>query len=165
MATGITHDRIALASLPVGWLLSDGIFHASVELSLALMLGLMIGGLYLSPDLDTPSRPYFRWGILRFFWKPYQWLVKHRSNLSHGWILAPFIRFFYAGCLLVLLLKGMFYFNLTDEYWKLESTCIASISSQWTANLSFLLGIWLSHLLHVTSDHLSSRLKRICFKA
>ncbi|MBY0450847.1 MAG: metal-binding protein [Cyanobacteria bacterium] len=165
MATGITHDRIALASLPAGWLLSDAVFHASVVFSLALMLGLWLGGLYLSPDLDTPSRPYFRWGLLRFCWKPYQWMVRHRSNLSHGWILAPFIRLLYAGCCFILLVKGLFSFSLPYEYLKLESTCIAFVSNHGPLILSFILGIWLSHLLHVTSDHLSSRLKRICFKA
>jgi uncharacterized metal-binding protein len=46
-----------------------------------------VGGLWLSPDLDTHSRATARWGPLRLLWWPYRRLLSHRSLLSHSPVL------------------------------------------------------------------------------
>jgi len=43
---------------------------------------------FLSPDLDTKSRPYKRWKMLRILWWPYRVIFKHRG-VSHNMILGP----------------------------------------------------------------------------
>ena len=50
-------------------------------------LAFLIGGLLLSPDLDTISRPTRRWGPLQLLWWPYRSLLKHRSLFSHSPVL------------------------------------------------------------------------------
>ena len=46
-------------------------------------LAFLVGGLWLSPDLDTRSRPSKRWGWLAVLWWPYRRLVRHRGWMSH----------------------------------------------------------------------------------
>ena len=64
MASGQQHDRATCwLALPYGllwwpWLGPLG--------ALVSALAFLIGGLWLSPDLDTKSRPYQRWGPLRW---------------------------------------------------------------------------------------------------
>ena len=59
-----------------------------------------------SPDLDLDSAIDDRWGIFFWIWRPYMWLVPHRSRLlSHGLVIAPLLRLLYFY-LVVLLLIG-----------------------------------------------------------
>jgi hypothetical protein len=44
-------------------------------------LAFLVGGLWLSPDLDTHSNATRRWGPLRGLWFPYRQLIRHRSLL------------------------------------------------------------------------------------
>ncbi|WP_048129186.1 MULTISPECIES: metal-binding protein [unclassified Methanosarcina] len=68
---------------------------------------LLFGTYYLSPDLDTKSEPFKRWGILKYIWWPYQKIFKHRGKLHHPlsgpiiiistvslFIIAPVVKFF-----------------------------------------------------------------------
>jgi uncharacterized metal-binding protein len=43
---------------------------------------------FLSPDLDTKSRSYKRWKMLRILWWPYRIIFKHRG-FSHNIVLGP----------------------------------------------------------------------------
>lgn len=43
---------------------------------------------FISPDLDTNSSVYRRWGIFRIFWYSYRKLMKHRG-VSHSIIWGP----------------------------------------------------------------------------
>lgn len=91
MALGWEHDDFilggtkyfCLASVP--WVL---IVPAEQLFWLPLVgLGFWVGGMWLSPDLDThPSRPLNRWWVLKWIWWPYWKYVKHRGP-SH----LPFI--------------------------------------------------------------------------
>jgi uncharacterized metal-binding protein len=60
----------------------------------------LLGGLWLSPDLDTRSNPTRRWGVLRLLWWPYRRLLRHRSLLSHGPLLGTAGRLLYLAALL-----------------------------------------------------------------
>ncbi|MBW4648947.1 MAG: metal-binding protein [Kastovskya adunca ATA6-11-RM4] len=85
MSSGVIHDRAILLSCPV----VAGAVAATTTLQLGIVVGIsyLIGGLWLSPDLDIHSRPFLRWGYLKFLWIPYQKIVPHRSRLSHSVLL------------------------------------------------------------------------------
>ena len=104
MASGSSHDRGTWwLALPFGllcWPFLGWIGSASAALAF------LVGGLLLSPDLDTRSRPTRRWGPLRLLWWPYRKLLRHRSLLSHGPVLGTLGRLGYLGGL-VLVLAGL----------------------------------------------------------
>lgn len=79
MADGKFHDRAILATAPIVGLAAMLIAPSLTPIAVASHV---LGGLFLSPDLDTVSRPYRRWGVLRWIWIPYQKLIPHRG-LSH----------------------------------------------------------------------------------
>lgn len=58
-------------------------------------LSFLLGGLWLSPDLDTLSRPTARWGPLALLWWPYRRLLSHRSLFSHGPLIGSALRLLY----------------------------------------------------------------------
>ena len=99
MASGSSHDRGTLwLALPFGllcWPFLGWIGSASAALAF------LVGGLLLSPDLDTRSRPTRRWGPLRLLWWPYRKLLRHRSLLSHGPVLGTLGRLGYLGGLVL----------------------------------------------------------------
>ena len=79
MASGRSHDRATWAlSLPFGLLWWPLLGLAGVACA---GLAFLLGGLLLSPDLDTHSNPTRRWGPLRLLWWPYRRLLRHRSPL------------------------------------------------------------------------------------
>jgi uncharacterized metal-binding protein len=97
MASGRHHDRATwLLALPFGglWWPALGLGGLGVA-SLAFLLG----GLLLSPDLDTRSNPSQRWGPLRWLWWPYRKLLRHRSLLSHSPLLGTAVRLAYLALL------------------------------------------------------------------
>ena len=100
MASGPSHDRATWGlCLPFGllWWPWQGLAGAACA-SLAFLLG----GLLLSPDLDTRSNPTRRWGLLRLLWWPYRNLLRHRSLLSHSPLLGTSGRLAYLAALLLL---------------------------------------------------------------
>jgi uncharacterized metal-binding protein len=164
MAMGKTHDWVTLACLPSVWLIAQWGFHWPWHICALVTLGTYVGGFWLSPDLDTRSRPFYRWGYLRFIWWPYQWLAKHRSSLSHGLVFAAWLRLSYLSAVLILLYSG-------------TSLCVARLIHSKAApqpqremllflqhhlhNILWLgLGVWLGSLIHILLDHVSSACKK-----
>ncbi len=101
MASGRAHDRATwLLALPFGllwwpWLGLAGVGSGAI--------GFLVGGLLLSPDLDTRSNPSRRWGPLQVLWWPYRRALPHRCLLSHSPLLGTAGRLTYLGCGLLLL--------------------------------------------------------------
>ncbi len=99
MASGRSHDRATwLLALPFGalwwpWLGLTGMAVASVSF--------LVGGLLLSPDLDTRSNPARRWGPLTWLWWPYRSLLSHRSLVSHTPLIGTAGRLLYLGLVLL----------------------------------------------------------------
>jgi uncharacterized metal-binding protein len=99
MASGRSHDRATWAlSLPFGLLWWPLLGLAGVACA---GLAFLLGGLLLSPDLDTRSNPTRRWGPLRLLWWPYRRLLRHRSVVSHSPVLGILGRLLYLGALLI----------------------------------------------------------------
>ncbi|MFZ9567086.1 MAG: metal-binding protein [Vulcanococcus sp.] len=98
MASGQQHDRATCwLALPYGLLWWPWLGPAG---ALTSGLAFLVGGLWLSPDLDTNSRPYQRWGPLRWLWWPYRKALRHRSIVSHAPVIGSAVRLGYLVCLL-----------------------------------------------------------------
>ena len=98
MASGRNHDRAIYFATPI--VFGVGISYFGIELGLIAGAAHYVGGLMLSPDLDLVSRPFKRWGLLRFIWLPYQRLVpRHRHWLSHGPVIGSAVRLVYLAAL------------------------------------------------------------------
>ena len=94
MPSGKTHDLITIAlAVPVFM----GTYAAASDGTIAgvVTAAFLFGGLMFGPDLDTVSKQYSRWLILRFLWFPYRSFFKHRSRWSHGMIFGTLLRVVY----------------------------------------------------------------------
>ena len=89
-----THDTIGVVSvIPIS--LTTVYLGYSMPYVITLGLGVILATYFLSPDLDLYSRIYRRWGIFRWIWLPYQWIIPHRSWLSHSGPISATIRIIY----------------------------------------------------------------------
>jgi len=140
MASGKNHDRSILFASPV---VAIVVGSHSVELGIVAASAHLLGGLYLSPDLDLVSKPYKRWGYLRVLWLPYQKLIPcHRHWLSHGVIVGSVVRLLY---LAAWVLPLWFIFpGLQQVDWAIT----------WQKAIAFLVGVELSALNHLLLDGL-----------
>ena len=146
MASGQQHDRATCwLALPYGllwwpWMGPRG--------ALVSGLAFLIGGLLLSPDLDTNSRPYQRWGPLRWLWWPYRKALRHRSVLSHSPLLGTLVRVGYLTGL-ALLLTGLTHPPASTDL-------LRWLQQQWSRPerllLVALIGIEASAWLHLLQD-------------
>lgn len=67
-----------------------------------------VSGMLFSPDLDLDSAIDNRWGIFFWIWRPYMWVVPHRSRwLSHGLVVPALIRLLYFYVVVMGLLIAM----------------------------------------------------------
>jgi uncharacterized metal-binding protein len=140
MASGKNHDRSILFASPV---VAIVVGSYSLELGIVAASAHLLGGLYLSPDLDLVSKPYKRWGYLRVLWLPYQKLIPcHRHWLSHGVIVGSVVRLLY---LAAWVLPLWFIFpGLQQVDWAIS----------WEKAIAFFLGVELSALNHLLLDGL-----------
>ena len=89
-----------MLALPAGLLVWPWLGWAGAGASGA---GFLVGGLLLSPDLDTHSNPSRRWGPLKILWWPYRRLLRHRSLISHSPLIGTAGRLAYLSCLVLAL--------------------------------------------------------------
>ena len=146
MASGQQHDRATcLVALPYGLLWWPWLGPLGTVVS---ALAFLIGGLWLSPDLDTNSRPYHRWGPLRWLWWPYRKALGHRSVLSHSPLLGTLVRVGYLTGL-ALLLTGLAHPPASTDL-------LRWLQQQWSRPerllLVALIGIEASAWLHLLQD-------------
>src|SRR5690348_11867705 len=100
MPNGRTHDAVTwFLAAPVGYA-AWAVAHDAAAAVVA-GVGFAFAGPMFSGDLDLPSSQYRRWGRLRWIWKPYQWLVPHRSVVSHGILLGPLGRLAYLAAVVL----------------------------------------------------------------
>lgn len=110
MPNADTHDRITYLCAPVTFVAAQWLGQTLV-LSLIATGAMLFAGLMFGPDLDLHSRPYRRWGPLRFIWKPYQVALSHRSILSHGPVLGTLVRLIYFLAVFTFLGSVLLYFQ------------------------------------------------------
>ncbi len=106
-------------------------------LMLFFSIGYYIGTAYITPDLDTDSSAYKRWGLLRVLWYPYKVLFKHRQS-SHSILLGAVVRIIYITIIILIL------------YYLLSGTLPSF--GHGIDMAAFLLGIVIANVLHVALD-------------
>ena len=155
MPGGKTHELINITALvsilTVVYYLSTwpetGTFarHPDINEVIAFSVSYIFATFYLSPDLDTKSRPYKRWKMLRILWWPYRIIFKHRG-FSHNMILGPLTILLYLTVIVLalLLLSGV----------GLQNIPIRIVIAATT-------GIVLSVEIHIISDRFFSKVKSI----
>lgn len=165
MASGRVHDRsIVYASCGLigvaatqafnGWVRSGMIPNVALQTG-CIAFGCLLGGLWLSPDLDLPvSNAKNRWGFIGILWVPYEVLIKHRSIWSHGILIGATIRFIYFLNLVVLGLasidliikQSIFTDGLLDYL-------IATITRYPDLFWYFFAGVNVADIIHIILDH------------
>ena len=83
-------------------------FGVSYGVIIAFASAYIFATMYLSPDLDINSRPYQRWGVLRFLWYPYMKVFKHRQA-SHNLLIGPVSVVLYLALIVVPVVCGILY--------------------------------------------------------
>ncbi len=160
MALGRSHDFVNLLALPAC------LYFMPKEFFLPFVGGYLVGTFLLSPDLDLPrSRPSKRWRSLRFIWRPYQAVSKHRG-VSHVPIIGTSLRLTYF--LLVLFFLYFVLLGISSKYVpEIKELLLSFDPFELFSRLAekeevfyFALGVILSEVFHVFLDLLTSRLKR-----
>jgi uncharacterized metal-binding protein len=124
MPNARTHDAITYAIIPVTFVAAEMYWGDHMTSGIATV-AMLFSGLMFGPDLDLDSKPYRRWGPLKFLWKPYQAALPHRSLLSHGPILGTVIRIVYFLIVFSLFATTVLYFrnryvNGSQTTWQAE---------------------------------------------
>lgn len=139
MASGKEHDTATIYCTPAimgaTFILSPSLNLDPVSTGIIAGVSFLFGGLYLSPDLDIKSNPFYRWKFLRFWWIPYQSILHHRSFWSHTPIIGTLVRLIY-------LFWPMMFFNIN-----FDPALIDEI-------VAVIVAIELSALLHLFMDGL-----------
>lgn len=162
MPSGKTHDAITVVlALPIftaAWYASGSVIFGAV-----IAVASLFGGLVFSPDLDTHSKQYTRWGPMRFVWLPYRLFFKHRSRFTHGIVFGTILRTIYLFGVLTLaaflvIWACAFYMHgsvpdlisLTQE-WRRLGELISQHLGVHFAWFVFL-GLWLGAISHSLTD-------------
>jgi uncharacterized metal-binding protein len=128
MASGKNHDRAIYFGTPVVGICIG--YYLTPMLGLIAASSHLLGGLYLSPDLDLKSNPWKRWGVLRFIWLPYQ-RIPHRHWLSHAPIVGSIGRLLYLGLWLspmaIAFLRALPPLQMDREFWYTVASVLVGV--------------------------------------
>lgn len=165
MPSGRTHDRLTLWSLP--WIAGVSfIVTRSGELTLILATTFLFSGLMFGPDLDIYSIQFKRWGKLCWLWLPYQKILRHRSILSHGFIIGTTLRVLYFVSFLAFI--AIFAVAIAQLVWGFSwnwqhfaRNTYYSIMGDYTEEaIAAFLGLELGAMTHFLADWIVSAFKR-----
>ncbi len=149
MASGRDHDKSILRwSLPFALILS---LCSGFNSGFIGGFSFLLGGLWLSPDLDTTSNSLKRWGLLRVIWFPYRKLVRHRSLASHSPIIGTALRLCY---LLIWIICIIYLFKVVqiNSPFLIANYLKNSLQDNPKALISILVGLEASSWLHLIQD-------------
>lgn len=151
MASGRIHDRTTWRlALPFGLLFAPALGLAGV---VSAATAFLVGGLLLSPDLDTRSNASRRWGPLRQLWWPYRRGLAHRSLLSHSPLLGTAGRLAYLATVVLLASALLAPLPLgVPTPLELISAALALWQHQGPLLVSALVGLEASSWLHLIQD-------------
>ena len=156
MPNANAHDTIALALTPFTYLGAEMYWGGDHIMSGIATIAMVFAGLMFGPDLDLQSRPYSRWGPLRFIWKPYQVALPHRSVLSHGPVLGTVIRILYFSLMFALVAATLLY---------LRHTYLRGMQTTWTAEFHSVKGDMFSLYGQADKNYLWAGFVGLCLGA
>lgn len=163
------HDKITIiVALPLSVVAgtSAALLNNPVAPVLAIA-GHLFSGFMFGPDLDCISKPYYRWGWLRYIWVPYRKMVpRHRSVFSHGPALGTSLRIAYLGIIATGLVLGHF---SVAALWSARSDIGLVLQEQdWTTLLKVLWNVggnaiasWVESLVWVKDGLVANRVSAI----
>ena len=152
MPNGKTHDRITHLTLPlvgIGAALLMPKIQPDIKIGGILMFTLILtvsyyfSSMMFNGDLDTNSKPYNRWWLLKMIWIPYQLLFSHRSIFTHGIIIGTVVRLLYLSPIIILF---FLIFNVNLQ------------SINWIFTIPILIGLELGNTIHTVSDAIRSEI-------
>lgn len=169
MPSARTHDAITFLLAAPTFAAAYGITRDAWT-GAVVALAFIFGGLMFGPDLDTVSRQYSRWSLLRFFWIPYRRFFKHRSRFSHGLIVGALLRvvYFLGVLTLVVYLAAVIRALLTGESLTDPNDIvrvwqpIGEFIHRWFGDnflLTVFVGLWLGAASHTFTDMADSFIK------
>lgn len=177
MSNGVIHDKVTVLTSPIIFLGTQFIYQ-NITTSFIFSGAYIFSGLMFSGDLDIHSNQVKRWGVLKFIWKPYQKIFKHRSVHTHSPIWGTIIRGFYLYFtllvfFLILMLVKVDIQEVKENYFKINFFLNKSYSlkeiliNHFTLflhnkkNIFYLFyGLSLGALSHTLTDSLSSLIKK-----
>lgn len=150
MASGKEHDRSIVKTTPVVFALGCFICHKlgfDFLLAAIATASHLFAGLYLSPDMDCKSNPYYRWGVLRWFWFPYVWSTPHRG-MSHVPFVGISARLVYLLIVPVSFCVSSFGFDVVLEWARshFRELCAVFLGAELSVWVHLLLDFWHSKL-------------------
>ncbi|HYE73122.1 MAG TPA: metal-binding protein [Blastocatellia bacterium] len=171
MPSGRTHDLITLAISPAVFAGAQ-MYTDDVKLAIIATVATLFSGFMFGPDLDLDSKPYRRWGPLRFIWYPYKAALSHRSSLSHGLIFSTIFRILYFVAVVAVLATAILYLRQRYLYgqqttWNAEFQRVSlDIGAMWMQmdKPSFwaaFAGLWIGAAAHTISDVFSTASKKL----
>jgi uncharacterized metal-binding protein len=110
----------------------------------------LFGGLMLSPDLDIKSYPFYRWGLLQWYWLPYQKLIPHRHWLSHSVLIGSIVRLAYLLFPVIVFVIATNNLGIAID-WVVQNPVIL---------IAIFLGIEISAIAHLICDKLGDRINQ-----
>ena len=137
MPNSKTHDKITLIASPL-IVLGTTLITSNLKIIIIIYLSYLFASLMFNGDLDTNSKPFNRWHILKIIWIPYQLLFSHRSIFTHGIIIGTIVRIIYLITIpffILLYFKVNLFFSLNFELF-----------------LQIIIGLELGSLIHTLSD-------------
>jgi len=143
MPNGKTHDIITLIIAPIIGVITYYVL-TDIKITMILMFTYFFASFMFNGDLDTNSKPYNRWFILKMIWIPYQLLFNHRSIFTHGLIIGTIIRIIYIG---IIPLSIVVLHNNIQEV-------IIYIKNNFNIILVLVIGLELGSAIHTISDRI-----------
>ncbi|HDR7514082.1 metal-binding protein [Bacillus mobilis] len=157
MPSGRTHTKINLISLPVVLFMLFSYGLTNLDFLLTFAIGFLVGTSFLTPDLDTYSNAYNKWGFLRIFWYPYKKVMPHRSFFTHTIILGDVIRIAY---MLIVFSPFLFLLNVIA----FDGNLIEIAKKHEVEIVTFVMGIVVASTLHIIADKVNTRRKKMMRK-
>ncbi|MEJ7847379.1 MAG: metal-binding protein [Pyrinomonadaceae bacterium] len=169
MPSGKVHDAITFILVAPVLAVTYAVTFSPAA-ALVVTAAFLFGGLMFGPDLDTLSKQYSRWSVLKILWYPYRSFFKHRSRWSHGLIFGTFLRIVYfmgvltlAAFIAVFALAVYFEGSLPDlrelaETWRtIGEFTRANLGEGFLASL--FVGMWAGAASHTFADMAGSYIK------
>ncbi len=119
----------------------ENAIHPDIGHLLAICLGFYIGTEFVTPDLDTNSTAYKRWGNLKFLILPYKWTFKHRQS-SHNILYGAIVRILYISIIILAF------------YYLIFKSLSIGLDISPVYGIIFLFGIIIANALHVLLDNI-----------
>jgi uncharacterized metal-binding protein len=170
-----THDIITVATAvilvplaQIGQMSALGLTALEARPNSAwLVIAHLISGVMFSPDLDLDSAIDDRWGALFWIWRPYMWVVPHRSTWSHSLIFAPLLRLAYFYFVFIGLILGTTWvlgqvgIVVPDYPQQLSAAINSATATHPDSALAFLIGFCTGSAAHSIADWLVTGGKHI----